>query len=348
MIHDRQPLVSICIPVYNGAPFLKDCLISAMEQTYNNIEIILVDDCSTDQSLHIAQEILKEFPRKIIFKNETNIGLVANWSKCIELAGGDWIKFLFQDDIMHIECVEKMIFQAIQNKSDFVLCKRSFIFEQGVNKKIIEYYEHKLVKPENIFPDKPNISVADFESKIAHLLHENFIGEPVCWLFHKGLYEAVGGFNKGLKIYPDYEFGLRIILNHQFTFINETLIQFRVHTAATSQREGKKISRENTNDAQIYAQYGDILLLLNLYLQNDSIYIFKKYWKLKDLKTYYLYIYFKACNLFGEERVRVILKNIILASSFADKLKYFWIKYYFYKLRYKCEILPLINKIRKD
>lgn len=345
---EKEPLVSICIPVYNGASYLRPCLESALAQTYKNIEIILIDDCSSDESISIAEELLNQIPNTTIKQNEKNIGLVANWIRCIEYAKGDWIKFIFQDDLLHKDCIGKMLEQAINSGSDFVLCNREYIFENDIAPNIVDYYKNRLIKPEKVFGNKTILSVSDFEYAVAFLLHENFIGEPVCWLFHRKLYASMGGFNHQLKIYADYEFALKVILNNRFVFLNEILIKFRVHTTATSQREGKKISNHKTSDKQIYAQYGDILVLLNSYLQNNQLYIFKKYWKSNDLKTYYLYIYFKACKLFGEIRIQEILRNVINQSPYADVLNYSLFKYYYYRIKYKLRVLSRINKLNNN
>jgi glycosyltransferase involved in cell wall biosynthesis len=126
-----QPLVSICITVYNGEAYLHECIRSAIEQTYENIEIVLIDDGSTDSSIKIAEELLLDFPRKIIHKNESNLGLVANWRKCIELAKGEWIKFIFQDDVMSLNCLELLMEKALKEDVEFVFCSRNFIFEDN-------------------------------------------------------------------------------------------------------------------------------------------------------------------------------------------------------------------------
>ena len=96
-------LVSFCIPTYNSQEFIGECLYSVLNQDYENIEIIVSDNDSTDNTRSICEKILSEHPRKInyqIIKNENNIGPVLNWLKSIEIAQGEYVKLLFSDDLV--------------------------------------------------------------------------------------------------------------------------------------------------------------------------------------------------------------------------------------------------------
>src|SRR6478672_8774736 len=100
-----SPLVSICIPVYNGERFIDDTIKCCINQTYTNIEILFSDNCSTDGT--IARIKSYNDPRIKIFSNETNIGLVANYRKALSYASGKYMGFLGADDGMDITAVEK-------------------------------------------------------------------------------------------------------------------------------------------------------------------------------------------------------------------------------------------------
>ena len=107
---NNNPLVSICIPTYNGKRYIDQCISSAMNQSYNNIEIIISDDQSIDDTLNIANVLLEKttINYKIILNNST--GCVAdNWNNAIKHASGQYIKMLFQDDYLYSDCLEKMI-----------------------------------------------------------------------------------------------------------------------------------------------------------------------------------------------------------------------------------------------
>lgn len=102
-------LVSILIPVYNRASILPETLDSAISQTYSNIEIIIVDNHSTDDTWNIIQNYAKLDSRIKSFRNETNIGPVRNWRVCIEKASGEFGKILFSDDIIESTFIEKTL-----------------------------------------------------------------------------------------------------------------------------------------------------------------------------------------------------------------------------------------------
>lgn len=93
-------LVSIIIPVYNRENFVKDAIDSAINQKYKNIEIIIGDNCSTDNTWAVLQEYAQKDKRIHIFQNKENIGPVRNWKKCFDNAKGFYTKILWSDDWM--------------------------------------------------------------------------------------------------------------------------------------------------------------------------------------------------------------------------------------------------------
>ncbi|MDC0150249.1 glycosyltransferase, partial [Nitrosopumilus sp.] len=101
-------LVSIIIPVYNAAPFLKDSLESVINQTYSNIEIICIDDGSEDNSL----EILKFFSDKITIISQENQGLASALNVGIKKMKGKWFKWFSPDDVMFHNTIEILVNEA--------------------------------------------------------------------------------------------------------------------------------------------------------------------------------------------------------------------------------------------
>ncbi|OLP18624.1 hypothetical protein BST81_10085 [Leptolyngbya sp. 'hensonii'] len=93
-----QPLVSIGIPVYNREKLVRQAIESALAQTYSNLEIIVVDNCSTDNTHGVIQEYSRMDHRVRCYRNEQNLGPVPNWYRCLELSQGEYFKILFSDD----------------------------------------------------------------------------------------------------------------------------------------------------------------------------------------------------------------------------------------------------------
>lgn len=130
-----EELISIIVPVYNTESYLKRCVDSLLTQTYNNIEIILIDDCSTDNSRSLCYELQKQNDNILVVCHEKNGGQEAARNSGLETANGDWIMFLDSDDTFENNAVEDMVNFAISNNCDVVLAPYK-IFQNGVEKKI--------------------------------------------------------------------------------------------------------------------------------------------------------------------------------------------------------------------
>lgn len=96
---EKQPLVSIALCTYNGEKHLVEQLDSLVNQTYNNLEIIVVDDCSEDSTLNILKQYKAEYPFFKVYQNRQNLGYIKNFEKAISLCNGDFIALSDQDDI---------------------------------------------------------------------------------------------------------------------------------------------------------------------------------------------------------------------------------------------------------
>lgn len=105
----NNPKVSIVIPVYNREQFINDAIKSALRQTYSNVEIVVVDNKSTDNTWGVLQEWAQKDNRIRIYQNEENIGPVRNWIKCFEYSTGEYVKIIWSDDWISDDYLEKTI-----------------------------------------------------------------------------------------------------------------------------------------------------------------------------------------------------------------------------------------------
>ena len=127
--------VSIIIPIYNSNKYLKECLDSIINQTYSNLEIILIDDGSKDNSFDICEEYAKK-DKRIILKKKNNEGVSATRNLGIEICTGKYILFIDSDDYCNENMIEKILYNS--QKNDLIICGYNKIYK---NKKV-----HYIVK----------------------------------------------------------------------------------------------------------------------------------------------------------------------------------------------------------
>ncbi len=250
MTNKNQPLVSICVPTYNGEKYLAETLTCILNQTYQNLEILVVDDQSSDSTLDVVKEYQKKDVRIRLFVNDSNLGLVANWNRCIELASGDWIKFQFQDDLMLPKTLERMQNLAQRLNVRLVLTDREYFFEEGIP----DFSSH-LLRISNDFVGEHKVPPDYFFNCLLETrLNENFIGEPILGLIHKDFIEQIGCYDERLKQIVDLEYWLRAGLTEPIGFVSDRLHQFRVHgTSQGAKNASKRLINITTCDKVLIA-----------------------------------------------------------------------------------------------
>jgi glycosyltransferase involved in cell wall biosynthesis len=139
-MQNKMDMVSILIPVYNRQNFIGDCIQSALNQTFVNFEIVIVDNASTDGTWDICKEYASRDDRIRIFRNQENIGPVRNWMRCAEEARWEYSKILFSDDLLEPDCLEKMVAPLKSQDVGFVFCAANI--GQAKDQSIISYSAH--------------------------------------------------------------------------------------------------------------------------------------------------------------------------------------------------------------
>lgn len=236
----QNPLVSICIPTYNGSQFIAEAMDSALLQTYPNLEIVISDDDSADNTLEIVESYRAKTPMPIHIHHHLHNGIGANWNYTIDMANGEYIKFLFQDDVLMPKCISEMVKLIETDKSlAIVASKRDFIVESSfLNKETARWIEN--------MKDLQYTLNLDYSDGIAYLDKQLFssdeffvsplnkVGEPTTILFRKNLINRIGYFREDLKQVLDYEFCYRVLNNYRIAIIEEPLVKFRLHNLQTT------------------------------------------------------------------------------------------------------------------
>lgn len=221
-------LVSVCIPVYNSESTIKATLDSVLEQSYSNIEIIVVDNCSTDNTWQIINSFADSRMKK--FKNDNNIGMVRNWNKCLEYASGVYVHFLCGDDLLVPTCIEKKVVLADTDEDISLVFSASEIINES-DKVILTRQQFNI----NCVLDGKELAKKSFG-------FGNLYGEPSNVLFRRSLVEKIGAFNTRLFYSIDWEMWLRLSMIGKVGYIVEPLMKYRISKSnGTSGLTAKKI-----------------------------------------------------------------------------------------------------------
>ncbi|WP_152184314.1 glycosyltransferase [Sulfurimonas indica] len=209
----EQPLVTVLMPAYNHASFIKEAIESLIEQDYTNIEFIITNDGSTDNTHDVIMEldnICKTRFSKFQYINRRNKGLIKTLKEMETLINGKYLSILYSDDIFTKNKITKQV-NALENNQDYALCFGNMI---GIddNSNIVKKYKTKYAKSGNVFND---------------LLIRNFIPAPTVMMRTKA-FKSVGGYDLNFE-YDDYPLWLKIAHKYKVLYLNEDLVFYRSH-----------------------------------------------------------------------------------------------------------------------
>jgi len=220
------PLVSIGIPTYNGARYLRESIDSVLAQTFRDFELVLIDDASADHSGAIGEAYARKDPRIQTIKNSKRLGLVGNFNRCVELTNGRHVCVWHQDDMMMPQNIERKVALLEANPQvGFVHSNVLMIDDRG--KVLSEHWE------------------ADSRRDYVRGGREFFLrmAEPgrnyVCCpsvLARRECYQKLGGFRSELYFACDLEMWMRLALYYDVACVGEPLVQFRRHRLSDSTR----------------------------------------------------------------------------------------------------------------
>lgn len=214
-------LVSVITPVYNAERFIQSTIESVLNQTYKNIEIILVDDCSKDKSAKIINELCEKYPNIVYHLQEKNMGAGVARNKALELARGRYVAFLDSDDMWKPDKISKQI--DVMNKTGAPLCYTAIemIDENG-----------KIVKEKRKIKE-----ICDYR----YLLHNTVI--PTSGLVVDRV--QCGDFRMHLRRGgQDYATWLKLMRNGAVARgIDEALVQYRIVSGSLSSNKFKSIQQ---------------------------------------------------------------------------------------------------------
>lgn len=206
--------VSVLIPVYNGEHHLAECLDSILAQDFQDLEILVGDDGSTDGSVHIIKSFAARDPRVRWWQNPSNAGLTANTNVCIRQAQGEYIKFVHQDDLLlSPACVRKLAAALDENPKASMASSRQHLTGSDAKPMIFS-------KSSGCFDGRKMI-ITSLER------NTNLIGQPSLTMFRRSLGQR--GFDERFTGFMDFEMWCHLLEQGDLAYVSEELASWRVH-----------------------------------------------------------------------------------------------------------------------
>lgn len=215
-----KPLVTVIVPAYNHDQYIEDCLKSIISQTYTNMQIIVINDGSTDNTESVVKDFISKCNIKIEFISKENEGLCKTLNRGLGIVKGKYVAFLASDDMWLPERIEKQV--SFMEKNENI----GMVFSDA-------YFMRDETATDKRFTDYKPIIRAYFLNSIQttsiyeELLMENFI-PALTVLIRRECFDKVGYFDTSLK-YEDYDMWLRISEKYPIAYIDEPLAYYRVH-----------------------------------------------------------------------------------------------------------------------
>lgn len=222
-------VISIILPVFNGEKYLETSIESCLNQTYHNIELIIVNDCSTDKTLQIIEDFARRDHRVKIINNTRNEKLPKSLNIGHKAATGDLITWTSDDNIYNLDALEILSRELTSRTLDIVYSDILLMDEEGKNLREIKY------------PDIENI------------IFGNYIGSS--FLYKKQVYEKNKGYNENLFLVEDYDFWLRAISHSKFGKVFLPLYRYRKHSGTLTSQIATNESKNELWKSNISIMY---------------------------------------------------------------------------------------------
>lgn len=310
--------VSIIVPVYNVEEYLERCINSILKQTLKDIEIILVNDGSTDRSREICKEYLKK-DKRIMLINKKNGGLSSARNEGIKKASGEYIAFVDSDDIICENMMEILYYACIEMNCTIAQCQYK------------RFNEDEEVNTEK-FVVNPDIEIISNINVLKNLYNENYINTIVAWnkLYKKEIFKDIR-YPEG-KLHEDEYLTYKILYNsNKIAIINEQLYFYRSNPTSITKSK-YKIERLDSIEA-LEERYNFFLQrnldeladkTLNKYARNILAIYYRVYYEIddnneilrllrRDLKKYYINI-IKSKNISWKLKIIISIFNIYPCS----------------------------------
>ena len=300
--------VSVITPSYNQANFLEETILSIYNQSYRNIQHIIVDGGSTDKSV----DIIKKHEDKISYWiSEKDKGQSDAINKGFKIANGEIITWINSDDVLLPNALERVVYHFQNNPEIDFLHGKSILFGNDKKEKIIGTFQQ------------------DFQHR--YLAYIPF-PQPSSF-FRKKVIDETGGLNTSLHYGMDYELLVRVALNFELMFVDEVFSKYRLHKAAKTNdpigfcKDWSIVFSKLLRTFDLHGEFIRLYTELGFYQSGTEIYISRKQLSEEQLKTIFLYhllilfhYHYNACEMLQVKKIGALIHSLDKSFYLTNKL----------------------------
>lgn len=231
---EQKQLVSVVIPLYNTEKYIEETMQSILDQTYKNIEIVIVDDGSKDQSPSIVKNLAEKYPGQVKYVHQKNQGVSVARNTGIENASGEYVAFLDSDDLWHPTKIEKQVESMHKNNMDACYCGYMNFYEE-----IGEKVEHTT-----------NFIKGDMAK--AFLTHQ-VVAQTSTWIFKRSIV-----MDHNIRFTPecswgeDLEFLFKLMSVTNVCYVHEYLTYYRILSEGNLSSKYKDYELKTTKELEVF------------------------------------------------------------------------------------------------
>lgn len=302
-----MPKISVIIPTYNSNLFLKRAIDSVLNQTFKDWELLIINDCSTDKTVKLVNEFIKQDKRIRLFKTSINSGSPAVPKNIgIENAKGEYVAFLDHDDEWMPEKLEKQLKVFKESKSKKLGLVSCFL-------KIKDHDTYKIVgKRDSLYK----------ENVLENLIKSNFIITSSCVMTKLSILREVGNFDINFKFSDDWDMWVRISMaGYDFDYVPEYLLNYFVHDNNACYHNSNLNKRNEF--ALFYEKYKELFLKYSYY--GAGCYYFAMKNKTESIKYFTKFLFSKKST--NEEKIKSCAYIVLNILPFLENsIKKLWWK----------------------
>lgn len=290
------PRISIVLPTYNGSKFIAESIESILAQTEGDFELIIVNDCSTDNTLELVRGYESKDERIKVISNETNLKLPASLNVGFAAAKGRFLTWTSDDNKFKPDALKFMADYLDDHKeTGMVCCTMDYIDEEG-----------RVVRK------------SKFNKRNAHaqfLIVSSNVG--ACFMYTRETREKVGDYNTNFFCAEDYEYWLRIGLVQRIDYINNNLYQYRKNSGSLTANKARTVTEKTLELRRLYWDAYVEKFKLSWFVRSHVYYRFWRY----DREHTKVSTIVKACLMNPNIALKLVFHSINASSRAKNKRK---------------------------